>query len=280
MDFGRWDTLFNFLVLFFWFGIWNSGERNTFFNPFLAPLAKGLNWTVKFLAPVFPGLSPRAVFSVALVVLLAMRGLAAPQNGVWILGIGFERANVDTNAMGYCLAFSALSFGIFVFKLWGLSLIYVRTAHGASATHTTGALYALARPFSDIRPEHRPWVLWLSGTVLALLLHRAGAIGPPVCGSLVMRAAISALAGWVNVLAVIQGLVILLIIGSWVSMFTGSHVLMFMCREWLDLLLGPLRRHPVRLGMLDLSPLVFLLLIGFVHVALMLVLRYSYNLLV
>ena len=60
-------------------------------------------------------------------------------------------------------------------------------------------------------------------------------------------------------------------------MFGHSHAIMVFCREWMDLLLGPLRRYPMRLGMLDLTPLIFIILLRLVHSLLMALLWTSYQ---
>ncbi len=69
----------------------------------------------------------------------------------------------------------------------------------------------------------------------------------------------------------------MLIIGSWVAMFTGAHGLMMFCRNWTDTLMGPLRRYPLRIGPLDLTPIVMIFLLEFIHGFLMGILLKSYT---
>lgn len=279
MDFGRWDTLFNFLLLFFWYGMWTSRERQTFFNPFLSPLSRATDAVTRFLQPVFPGVPGRAVCGVAFVVLVIMRALAVPHNARWALTMGFEAGVANAGDVVSCLVFSVLSFACFLFSLWGLSLIYVHKRDVSSLDQTAGALHFLSRPFTRLQPAVRPWVLWAFGAVLASLVNVTGAASAAAQDGLVLRSAVSALAGWVQVLGIVQGLVILTILGSWLSMFTGSQGIMFPCRSWLDMLIGPLRRYPIRIGMLDLSPLVFLIGLGFLQMLLLALLQASYNVL-
>ena len=40
---------------------------------------------------------------------------------------------------------------------------------------------------------------------------------------------------------------------------------MVFCREWLNMLMGPLRRYPLRIGMIDLTPIVMIIAIQIVH---------------
>jgi len=53
-----------------------------------------------------------------------------------------------------------------------------------------------------------------------------------------------------------------------------------LCRDWINLLLGPLRRYPVKIGMFDLSPIIFFFAIGIAHTLLMSVIFAAYNTLV
>lgn len=290
MQFGLWDTLFNFLTLVFWFRIWNERERQVVFNPYLAPLARMSDSTLGFLRPVFAGLSSRAVCGVIVVLLILLRGLAVPRNAQWVIAIGFARQARLTPAAG--ILFSLLSFAVFLFKLWGLTLIYDRSRRMPSE-HTTASLHLLGRPFTRIRPEYRPAVLLAIGMVLVAAADLAGQLprvavpgvlpavlswgraAPPVT---VIQLAILALTGWAQVLLILQQFMIILIIMSWVSIFTSSQQLMLMGRDWLNLLLGPLRRYPIRLGPIDLSPIVFFFAVAIVHFVLLAVLQTCYGL--
>jgi len=287
MQFRMWDILFNVLLMVFWFGLWNRQDRETMFNPYLGPVARLGESIVGFLRPAFFGLPRRAILLVTLLALLLLRGLAAPSTpDSWILRIGFEVRAPGAGPLATCLAFSFLSFGIFLFKLWGFSLIYVRTRRGTAIRHTARTVDLLARPFTDLRPELRPVVLLGFGILLAFLVNSVGkdVVHWGFAGSSaawpvrIPRYTVSALAGWVDILKLLQSLLIVLIIGSWVSMFASSHGIMMFCRDWTDFLLGPLRRFPIRIGMLDLTPLVFILAIELlIYPILMAVLAASYG---
>jgi uncharacterized protein YggT (Ycf19 family) len=120
---------------------------------------------------------------------------------------------------------------------------------------------------------------------LAYLLTATGAaLGPtsrwmPQGSSftLIVCSFLSALAAWTDVLHIIRSLMIVLIIGSWVSMFTQSHALMMFCRDWIDFIIGPLRRYPLRLGPIDLTPIVMIFALELLHKVLMSILLASYN---
>lgn len=287
MQFGTWDILFNIVFVIFWFRIWTAEDRGLFFNPYLAPLAHLSDSALNFLRPVFFRTPSRMIAAVALSFLLVFRGMifhgmSIAKEASWVLRLGFERQS-DTSGIVSSLVFSALSFAVFLFKVWGLSLIYVRTRPGSSRDHTTDTLYHLSRPFSDISTELRPAALLGYGILLALLLNLAGEISLVKTTwqqtsflVVILKYSISAIAGWVQILPIMRSLMMVLIIGSFVSMFTASQGMMFFCREWIDLLLGPLRRYPIRIGMFDLTPILFFIVIGYVYRILIIILLRSY----
>ncbi len=280
MQFNSWDTLFNILLLIFWFRIWATEDRASLFNPYIASLHRLSDAIVKFLKPVFFILSPRMIAAVSLVFLVALRAFAAPREDMgWHIVLGF--ANVIrqpvTQSVNAYLLFSVLSFAMFLFKLWGLSLIFVRSDASSRSDNTTAALYQLARPFSDLRYEWRPGVLFIFGCVLIAALDLLGGVKGDSTASHALQCTILALACWVSILSVVIQIVFLLIIGSWVSLFTNAQNIMLFCRDWMDFFLGPMRRYPLRIGMLDLTPLAFMFLLFIVEGLLMGILFNSYN---
>ena len=161
--------------------------------------------------------------------------------------------------------------------------MYLRTRFSARSQHTLDAIDILARPFSTVRAELRPLLLLAMGMLMAgaLSLVDADAHGAsPFEGSaptaILFHFILSALAGWTNVLMVVHSFALLLIIGSWVSMFTASQPIAFFCREWLDFLMGPLRRYPIVIGTFNIMPLIFMFAIGAVHRLLLSILYTSY----
>ncbi|NQU40435.1 MAG: YggT family protein [Lentisphaerae bacterium] len=286
MNFATWDTLFNMLLIVFWFRIWTpDDDRNIHFNPYLAPLARLARAILTFVEPVFFGLSARLTAMVTMAVLLVLRALIAPTKSAWVLVLGFDRQPIDPS-LTHAIAFSALSFGIFLFRIWGVSLLFAWAGARKSNEHTVSMLAYLSRPFSDTRIEWRPMLLTLYGAILVVLLDR---LGQPSHGSLqpvvslpcelywssatapasVLKVIVLALAAWVQLLPMLRQLMFFLIIGSWISMFTQTHGLAMLCRDWMNLLLGPLRKYPIQVGMFDLSPIVFFIAIGMVHYFLM-----------
>jgi len=301
MQFTTWDTLFNIIILFFWHRVWSTNVRAAALNPYLASLQRFSNTILRFLKPAFFFMSEKMIAVMAVVFLLMLRAFAAPREAFdptryydgWRIYMCFEVHLPGADSTNELLLFSVLSFILFLFKLWGLSLIYVRRDTYAHIENTTDAFYHLSRPFSSIRYEWRPGILFVIGILLALLLHFMGPTlflhsqdkqgllhnQGTIDTILVLRCAVTALGTWVGALSVLIQLVIVFIIGSWVGMFTGHQGVMIFCREWMDLLMGPLRRYPMRIGVIDLSPFVFILGIHVTQFFLLRILWNTYSLL-
>lgn len=291
MKTGIWDIFFNILLFIFWFRIFCPDDRNTYFNAYLSSIYRISDKFIEFLRPAFPMVPRRLVALISFIFLLVLRGMAIPNGTQWVLLFGFERA-VDTSDLSPCVVFSLLSFMVFLFKIWGLSLIYVRS-HGAPLNHPAGMLHHVSLPFTRLRPDFRPIALLCAGIVLVAAVDLTGQPytseipGLFITGLidwqgdavpvLFFKLFIVAIAAWAQILIIIQQVMILLIITSWISMFTASAHINNFCREWLDFLLGPMRKYPVRIGMLDMSPVVFFFFLMFLHSILMGILINSFD---
>ena len=284
MQMGIWDSLVNLVLLVFWLRLWTrSDDRNLVFNRYLAPFDRAASLVTDFLRPVCLGAPPQVAAAAVLVFVIVLRGLAVPDRASWLLTLGFDRV-ADTGHVGTRIAFSALSFGVFLFKLWSLAVLYAGSRARAFREQPVTALAHLSRPLSLLHVEWRPLALFGFGILVAALLDVGGHAIPrstlavlpvglhwqadaPVVTAL--KLALLALAAWVQVLPVIQSILFLLILGSWISMFTGSDGLIVLCHDWITLLLGPLRRFPLRLGLFDLTPIVFAFALGYISNGLM-----------
>jgi uncharacterized protein YggT (Ycf19 family) len=259
MVFSGWDTLINILAAAFWFGAWGMDSRYAFFNSYLRPLHARAEAVLAFLRPVFANAPDRAVALACVAILLALKAFIAPLAATWDLSIGIRAAAVTAQFPAgrwtEAVSWSLLSFGMFMFVFWSLACPYLGFSRRPEGQVQT-ALHALSAPFSWLPPAARPLVLLLFGVGLALLLPRLGAAqesaGIPWFGAL-----FAVLSEWVALLDVLSSAVLFVIVGHWIGIGTGSERLQWMCSEWLEHLLGPLRNHQVRLGMLDVTPLIF-----------------------
>lgn len=282
MDFSTWDACFNVLLLIFWMRIWSRDPREEVFNPYLASTGRFSSSILSFLRPAFLMLPDRIVAVIGMVLIFALRAFAAPRTHEgWVLRLGFEARQAYEGSLTPFLAFTVLSFAIFLFKIWSVSLIYLREDANASVTsHTHSALYAACRPFMAIPYPMRPLFLLAFGITIAIAMNLTGypsekspqfagqmlAPATPVLASpLLWQCFVSAIGGWVSVLATLEVAVFYLIIASLAGLLLGSHGISHTSREWTDMLIGPLRRFPMQIGMLDLTPLVFIFAVRFIH---------------
>lgn len=284
MDFGVWDKLFNLVILALWITLWHAGDRRVLFNSYLAPIVQATRKLIDYVRPVMFNASDRAIAGTLIALVILFRAFVVGSGATWGVSMGFVSSEANTGNLLSCILFSVLSFAIFFFQVCGISLIYVHSRRSASFNNAGEALYAASRPFSDLRIDLRPPVLIGAGAVLAILMERLGLVSirgyylPPDTGmlSVIIRSLLTSLAGWTGVLPIILNVLIMLIIGSWISMFAQSHGLMSFCRDWINFLVGPLRRYPLQIGPLDLTPIVMIIALNLLHGVLMAVLNNSY----
>ena len=291
MNFDALDLLVNVVAMLFWFRLWMPEVRDIYFNPHLSSVWRLTESLVTFLKPVLIGLSSRIASLIAIIFLLVFKGvvifgLVKRSDGAsWGVEFGFQKYQMYAGNQGLMpfLAFSFISFGIFLFLLWSIALLYAGGKRANMFNHAAETVFNVARPLTLAIPELRPVVLVLYGMVIALLLNAdisAGTsalvtehFGPTGLYKLLLIS----LREWVMALSIIQVAMIVLIIASWAAMFSTSPALAFFCRDWIDLLVGPLRRIPLRLGPLDLTPLLAYFLIVFVQGFLILIIDRSYS---
>jgi len=274
------DMLYNGVAFLFWIRIWTANTQAALFNPYLQGIQV---FTQPLLDVTPPSFRIRAVDWGAVLawgLMVIFRGVALPvlnptgiQNA-WQLLLGFDSlVPAQSSAQGLMmgLIFSLMSFGIFLFYVWGLALLFMRRFQmGQVADRTLDFVCAVARPFSILKPFVRPWILLVFGVTLVSILSGLRAEDAASLGSSTglipgLRATISVLAGFAELLMILQSLLIILIIGSWVSLFTGGGVLDIFCREWMDFVLGPFRRFPLQIGFFDLTPIIVFILLELAH---------------
>ena len=266
-----WDGLFNVVLLLLWFRTWTYEDRYLYFNPYLASLTRISNSILKVLQPLFFKTTPRMIPGFAIALVIIFRTVILASGAPMKLAAGFEVAIPITSSILSCLIFSITSFLLFIFMLWSIALIYIRPGMNSPSNHTGNAIATLARPFTDIKPEWRPLALFIFGSILAAGVALGGEAkgGSMLFGGpttvIMAKLAISSLACFANILFYIHSFTVLLIIGSLVSAFTASQNLMTFCQEWLNFFMGALRRYPIRIGMFDLTPLLFIFALQFVH---------------
>lgn len=290
-----WDVFINILLLVFWFKIWNRNERDSFFNPYLATVNRFANAAINFLRPVFFRLPDTTICIISIVFIIIFRAVVFsgitmhPNASPWHLHLSAYLSDhvAVPNSILSCMAFSVASFLIFLFRIWSVTLLYLSRNRGTVSGHTQSALHQVSAPFVFGRAELRPVYIITAGILIQLLLNFTGPTTPAnpswmniPPGNYISRLVIISMAGWIEVFVVVQFAVMFLIIGSWISIFTSSVSIMRLCKEWIDLFLGPLRRYPLMLGMIDLSPIVLFMVLGAVYTFLMGILARSYSIII
>ncbi len=270
MSVTTWDMLFNVVLLLFWIRLWSFNRREFYFNPYLARLSNLTDKVFKFIEPVFFQASVRVVALVSLVFLLIFRCFLVKSGG-WTLGMGGFWMTLHDPGFPGLLAFSFLSFAMFILNLWTFAVVYL-TFNSNPAAHTRVAIRVITYPFSAIKAKHRPVVLLVAGMAIVFALDMltndfrgiAGGeqviIGDLSTGGVVpyvLRLALISISGILEIILIIRTLMFVLVIGSIISMVAGSPNVAYVCNDWIELLLGFFRRYPLRLGMMDLTPLIF-----------------------
>jgi len=278
MNLGAWDILLNACLLVLWFRIWNA-QGDGDFGWRTGCLWQATDAIFRMLRPAPRSMNERWIAAALFVVLAAAKTLlfasilAGTAGAQWGLRMGFEQVVVASGSgsppLGRLAAMTALSFAVFLFMLWSISAIYLpRRAH-PFASQAEGTLRELSAPFSMLPIHWRPAALLVLGLAVCAAARfdwSAASLGE-AGGELLqpwtwLRFVISTLAAVVGLCGTLQSFVMLLIIGSWISLFSSSEALHIFCREWLDMLLGPLSRYPLRIGFLDLTPIIFFFALG------------------
>jgi uncharacterized protein YggT (Ycf19 family) len=286
MDFSTIDTLFNIALLVLWFRIWTPVDRDIALNPYVAPMGGLADSIIRVLRPALGALPVSAIAAILLTTLIVLRGLVVPSDSMpWVLNMGFQIARSGSRGVAASVAFSAASFGVFVFRLWALSLLLVGPRRRSDGSLPEDAVYFMARPFTDIGAAVRPPVLLLFGMALCCLLGtygkpEGGGIPVPLVGCalpdwqagphalLPVRLAFCALSAGVESLGLFVQVLVWLVMLSWLLRLMAAQDASTRCGEWIALFLGPLRRRPMHVGFFDLTPLVAIVILVLLQILL------------
>jgi uncharacterized protein YggT (Ycf19 family) len=264
MNIGMWDSLYNIILLLFWNKIWSTDDFDMIRNPILAPIVRLQNQTVDFLHPVLPFMPTKIIMATAMLFLIIFRGAIIPAGAEWKLLFGLAIGITRDGGILINILFSFLSFAIFTFKIWAISLIYIKTKQQSAVNDNTEALFHISKPFSLLEITIRPLVILLFGMLIAYGLLSLSNGRPHTASSLLItitQLAVLSLSGLVDILTIIRQLVFAMIIGSLLSSLMAAQSINGFCNEGINTLLGPLRRYPIRIGMFDLTPIVFIFIL-------------------
>lgn len=137
MNIGMWDSLYNIILLLFWNRIWRTDGFDMIRNPMLSPIVRIQNKAIDFLQPVLPFLSGQIIAATAFLFLMAFRGAIIPPTAEWGMIFGLAVIKTQGGSILSHMLLSILSFSIFSFKIWAISLIYIKNKEQASHSNNT-----------------------------------------------------------------------------------------------------------------------------------------------
>lgn len=269
------DFLFNILVMLFWIQAWDPKPLSLIPNTYATFVENLTNPVLGLLRPVTGGKTAAALF--VFTVLIVFRALAFPtpaqpdESINWTIQLGFNTLSPAAFTPGARIIFSAMSFIVFLFHIWAFELI-VCLAYKRQQPDDNPVgefVYRLAYPFSIIKTWTKIAALPALGVAIVILMDsiatQGGAHGFSF-SSMALRRFISALAGIINALQLTIQIMIGMIIASWIGLLANSAPVMSASREWIDFIIGPVvRKFRLQIGMFDLTPLLVLLGLDFIH---------------
>ncbi|MDA3800304.1 MAG: hypothetical protein PF692_14655 [Kiritimatiellae bacterium] len=207
---------------------------------------------------------------IAMFLLLVLRAFLKPlfHGGV---SIGFLEWNLSVNSIPIAVAFSFVVFIKFLIPFFALATLYVHDTEEKCTSEET-VFFILAKPFSFLTRNTRPIVLFVFVFVLLVVMNFISPLYESANGYMqnkvgfnVVLMLISTLYELIGVLSMLYNFCIVLIIFSWISLFTGSPNLAAFSRSWLYFIMGPLKNVHLQIGPFDLTPLLFIFGLQILH---------------
>lgn len=268
--YGFWELLTNIIIFSFWIRLWIK-ENSIILNPYLAGICKLPDMIINFLSPAFRKLNYKLMVIILFFILIFLRGVIffsihQKSEIPWVITFGLQNWKLDSPS-----GFVIMSIGsilTFILKLWMLSLFYI---YGRKDIYySSDSYYALeqaAAPLTYLRKYSQRFIttiilnlififivlIILSKNNIKFLLYHPF--------ETLISSFLSISIEFANLLLVISRLVGILIIGSWVAIFTSSVSLAQLCSDWIELLMGPLGKYKIRIGILDITPIIFFITI-------------------
>lgn len=278
----------SFLILILFLRLWLLDWHDIAFNPYLGPPARLADRILDFLRPLFFSLSSRFAVALALLLLIALRGvLFFNTRHAWRISIGAALAIRDINqdSLVACLVFSLAAMLRFLARVWALAWLLQWLNRGRSRSDAADAVQWAALPVSSFPPGWRLAAIFGVNMLMVALLFLAGTATPlaGAAGELqvtglewaagpvraLWRVALLSVAAMLDVLMLAHSLILICLLFSLAGLVVGSPVIQFRAREWMQLVLGRLARYPVVIGPLDLTPLLYFLLLPIAYAILL-----------
>lgn len=271
------------LLLLFWVRLWTVAEGDFHFNPLLSGPMRLVDSATTFLRPVLPFMPERAVSLLILVFGLIFRGvLLLRLEFPWSLNLGAAFAFTPKNdGLSGALLFSLLDFLFFIARFWSLYLLIQLLTPVLRRDRAAQALHYAAQPFSLMRrwPQMCVLIAINFGLVNAICAHGQFAmlslppnltlprlafdLGPGLVELLRL--------GWLTAASVTDGLLAMrtcllaFVFGGLAAALVQNHGLRQICQEAMNVLMGRFSRRPLLVGIFDLTPILFFVVINIVH---------------
>jgi len=270
-------SYFNFIthlaLLFLWCRIWTDDDRNYFFNPFVTGPMRVVDRVLGVLRIPFPFLPNRVLAAIALITALAVKGVVTHYI-FFSQTAPFSFFKISRMEIWYFLVSALLIAGLNAL----LRLISPRRMDRAGQVADL-----FARPIGWIRPVALQlptvFIVIFIFVVFDHLRFRSSFIDqqfapmPIDYGALFFSTLFSksallfAIVYFLGILHVWSQLTLLAILASWLGLIMPRSPIAVYGREFCSLLLGRFSGLLV-VGMMDLTPLIFFLVIGWLHDAL------------
>lgn len=271
------------LLLLFWVRLWTNPENEFHFNPFLSGPLRLVDGTTSFLRPILPFLPERLICLLILMFGLAFRAVLFFRLGFpWSLTLGAVFAFTPTaEGLPGALVFSLLDFLFFIARFWSLFLLIQILTPVRRRERAAQALFYAAQPFSLLRRWAQLIVLV---AVHLFLVHEADSYGqfilpplptnlaiPPLSFNFGAEAAELLRLGWLTAASVADGLLAMRtcllasVFGGLAAALVQNQGLRQVTQEAMDVLMGRFGRRPLQVGLFDLTPILFFVVINLIH---------------
>ena len=251
------NLLINLALLFLWCRIWTDDENTFFFNPLISAPMRVVDKMLGVLRMPLPFLPNRALAALALLGALAVKAAVLPAG--FSAGYGYKIFYLS----------EILYFLIFTLQIAALNAL-LRLMSPQRYGRAAQVADLVSRPVGWMRPV-APQLLavfiavYVCGSALSVLTSL-----PHVNARLFFEFFINkqmvafAATHFLNILLIWSQLTLLAILSSWTGLIMPGRPIAMYGREFCSLLLGRFSGLLV-VGMMDLTPLIFFYVLGWLH---------------
>jgi hypothetical protein len=275
-------VVIDLLLLLFCVRLWVSAEREFYFNPFLSGPMRLVDNTISFLRPVTLGLPAKFVCLLIMAFGLLFRALVFSRFGFpWRIALGTLFTYVPLQAgLAGSISFSILDFLFFIARLWSFYLLVQLITPVMRHDRASQAFHFSALPFSILKRPAQFFVLICVHFLLVLELSRYGKFIPPeLPQTSYVPPTVDVPSQWVPMIRMawltaaslfdgfmaMRNTLLVLVFGGLIAMFIQNFALRQISQEAMHVTMGRFANRPVVVGMFDLTPIIFFVVINILH---------------